>query len=142
MRIAIPGALALAMIVLSLPACAPYADVSPADRDIVGKWNWKLTSGGITGKQTYTPESAGYTKQIRFSAEGEYEELRDDTLYIAASYTVTRKRTIFGMHDVIVFADPKGTLHDLVIMRVTETELGLSDPFPDGFGHTYVRARE
>lgn len=79
---------------------------------------------------------------VAAALDGEYREYRDDSLTVVASYGVTRNRTIFGMRAVVVFAGGEDRPHDLVIMRMTATELELSDPFPDGFGHSYVRARE
>jgi len=139
-RILVLGAALLAAFALS--ACAPYAHPPTTEQALYGAWDWKSSSGGFTGKQVMTPETAGFTKRIRFTPEGEYAELHDGALFVEARYSLVRKRTIFGIHDVICFADSTGRLSDQVIMRLTATELGLSDPFPDGFGHTYVRAAE
>ncbi len=126
----------------SLSACSPYAATRPTDDALHGSWNWESSSGGITGKMIITPETAGYTKQIRFSSEGEYQEFHNGNLVITAPYAVAMKRTIFGLHEVLCLSDSTGRLSDLVIMRVTATSLHLSDPYPDGFWHTYVREQE
>ena len=90
-----------------------------------------------------TPETVGYTKVLHFSQDGTFREFRDDRLVISASYTIVNKKTIFGYgHDVICFADSTGQLMDQVIMKLTETELYLSDPCPDCFGHSYTRMGE
>ena len=130
------------VVSLLLPACTQYADTSSTNSALCGSWNWESSSGGFTGKQVFTPETVGYTKQIRFSPDGEYREFQDDSLVIAARYAVTTKRTIFGWHEVVSFSDTTGRLSDKVIMRVTATSLGLSDPHPDGYGHEYVRVEE
>jgi hypothetical protein len=120
------------LVSLLLPACTQYADTRSTNNALIGSWNWESSSGGFTGKQIITPETAGYTRQIRFSPEGEYQEFHHDTLVITARYTVA----------VLCFSDTTGRLSDKVIMRVTATSLHLSDPYPDGYGHAYVRAEE
>jgi hypothetical protein len=130
------------LALFSLYACTQYADTSATNSALQGIWNWEISSGGITGKKIMTPETVGYTKQIRFSAGGEYREFHNGRLVVMAPYAVEMKRTIFGPHEVICFSDTTGRLSDKVIMGVTATSLGLSDPFPDGFGHTYVRVLE
>jgi len=120
-------------------ACAYYCGERPANEALYGTWNWKSSSGGHTGKQIITPETAGYTKRIRFSPEGEYQEFHDGNLVITARYSVVTKRTIFRSNTVLCFSDTTGRLGDKVIMGVTATSLDLSDPNPDGFWHAYIR---
>jgi hypothetical protein len=125
-----------------LPACTQYADTRSTNNALWGAWNWESSSGGFTGKQIITPETAGYTKRIRFSPEGEYREFHNGDLVITARYAVVAKKTIFGPHEVLCFSDSTGRLSDKVIMRVTATSVHFSDPYPDGYGHTYVRVEE
>lgn len=127
---------------LLLGSCAAYTNQQNTDGNIYGSWIWKSSSGGFTGRQTITPESAGYSKVIYFSEDGVYREFHDDELVITAGYTVGMKKTIFGYHEVISFADSTGQMMDKVIMQISETTLYLSEPCPDCFGHTYVRLNE
>lgn len=127
---------------LLLGGCAAYTNQQNAAGNLYGNWIWKSSSGGFTGRQRITPESAGYTKIIHFSEDGVYREFHDDELVITLSYTVEMKKTIFGYHDVISFADSTGQMMDKVIMQISETTLYLSEPCPDCFGHTYVRLNE
>jgi hypothetical protein len=125
-----------------MPACTEYVGEAPQKSELWGTWNWESSSGGITGKMTMTPETEGYTKQIRLTPDGRYEELRDGEVVASARYTVVQKRTIFWPHEVISFAGASGQLSDEVIMKVTAGSLQLSDPFPDGFWHSYARAEQ
>jgi len=135
-------AIILLLCFLSLSACARYADGDRKGSPLWGTWNWKSSTGGITGKKKITPETAGYTKQIRFSPGGEYQEFRNGELVISARYSVVIKETIFRENEVLCFSDSTGRLSDKVIMGVTSTSLDLSDPFPDGYWHAYVRVEE
>lgn len=125
-----------------LPGCTQYGDTRSTNDALYGAWNWKSSSGGFTGKQIFTPETAGHAKQIRFSPNGEYREFDNGNLVITARYAVVMKETIFGSKEVLCFSDTTGRLGDRVIMRVTPTSLDLSDPYPDGYWHAYVRVEE
>lgn len=131
--------LLILFITISLPSCTEYADASYLESALCGTWIWVSSSGGFTGKQLNTPESLGYTKQLRFTSEGEYQEFQNSTLIITSRYSVEMKKTIFGYQDVICFADSTGRLRDKVIRKISGNELHLSDPYPDGFGHFYTR---
>ena len=133
--------LLILFITLLFPSCTKYADTSYLESALCGTWNWDSSSGGFTGKQLITPETLGYTKQLRFSSEGEYQEYHGSTLVITSRYSVVMKNTIYGLHEVICFSDSTECLSDKVIMKVSEISLHLSDPHPDGFGHSYIRSR-
>jgi hypothetical protein len=125
-----------------LTDCAPYSNKTARHDAIYGIWIWERSSGGFTGRQVITAETVGYIKKILFTPQGVFQEFRDDSLWVATSYTIVRKKTIFGSdHDVICFHDSSG-LMEQVIMQVNDNRLELSDPCYDCFGHLYIRVRE
>ena len=124
-----------------LGSCGQRSNITWGHDALYGIWNWEHSSGGFTGRQVITPQTAGYTKKILFTPQGVFQELRADTLWVSASYTIVKKETIFGPdRDVIRFPDSSG-LMEKVIMKVDSDSLELSDPCYDCFGHLYVRVR-
>lgn len=132
----------LILTVILIPSCTEYANSSYTQSTLCGTWEWVRSSGGFTGKQNYTPESVGYTKQLRFSSEGKYQEYHGNTLAVSSRYSVEMKKTRWGYQDVICFSDTTGSLHEKVIMKLSRTTLHLSDPYPDGYGHIYIRGED
>lgn len=126
-----------------LNSCARYSNKQTTSEAISGRWLWTSSSGGISGRQNMTPETAGYTRVIQFGRDGVFREFHDGRLVVSNSFTIVKKKTIFGHgRKVICFADTTGQLMDQVIMKLTATELCLADPCHDCFGHSYVRLEE
>jgi hypothetical protein len=135
-------AVIVTLLCVLLTDCAPHSNMTAKHVAIYGTWIWERSSGGFTGRQVITPETAGYTKKILFTPQGVFQEFRADSLRTTASYTIVRKKTIFGSdHDVICFHDSSG-LMEQVIMQVNYNRLELSDPCYDCFAHLYIRVIE
>jgi len=141
---------AILLCALLAAGCTAYKGKQSIDMEkkkirqaLLGTWVWQSSSGGFSGRQRITPETAGYTKVIDFSEDGVFKEFHSDELFISTGYTIEKKKTIFGSRNyVISFADSMERISDKVIMEVNEKTLFLSDPCPDCFSHFYVRMEE
>jgi hypothetical protein len=60
---------------------------TPSDTaSICKKWTWECSIGGLGGRDTLTPEKAGYTRKIEFTKKGKYREYRSDTLELGDNH--------------------------------------------------------
>lgn len=119
------------------PSCAVAQGRGPS---LYQSWEWQCSTGGFGGRDSLTPEKAGYTRKIEFTKKGKYREFRSDTLRVSTRFMVRREKTIFSedsLH-IIRFAD-SARFPPLVIWKLTQDTLELGDNHVEPFGHRYRR---
>lgn len=121
-------------------SCSKSSPVRSGTDLIYGRWKWQSSVGGFTGHDTVTPAVVGYTRIIRFSENGEYEEFRSDSLIGTTRFTVDREKTIFSPDSltVIRFADT-ARFASKVLWKVGVDSLELGDNCVEPYGHVYIR---
>lgn len=131
----------LVLLALGAPACQP-TNVSPkGGASLVGEWHWVSSTGGFTGKQTYTPASTGTEEKWVFGADSTYQVYA--TKQGATRLTESGSFSV-GTAPSIYTGQPARALRlqgrqPYIIEELGSTRLGLADNSPDGFGHTYER---
>ena len=105
---------------------------------ILGQWNWKTTTGGITGS-TYTPESTRKKIIIEFTSDSIFKLYQNDTLTVECPFHTFSDTSGSQLKDnLILFENSSTNDHYSVINYNT---LILSDKMDDGFTSEYVRIK-
>jgi hypothetical protein len=102
--------------------------------EIVGVWDWEESSGGFAST-TITPESAGYTMTLEFTASGDVEMIREDVV-ASSGYRIVL--TDDGNAERIEY---DVSLLGFETQEVTFVggRLVLTDPCCDGFTYRFAR---
>lgn len=106
-------------------------------RQLVGKWQWVSTRGGIAFNIHDTPASTGKEVQLDFSKDARYFIYTNGILSSSGIFTLVQKKCI---HD----GTNKPFIHfsnneDQMIHLLNNTDLEVSDEAADGVGSIYVR---
>ncbi len=77
-----------ALVFCSVSSCNKTEDPGPSAQ-IVGKWRWVKSVGGIGGF-TLTPATEGFTQTQVFGADSSFKFYKNDSLKLQNTFTVTR----------------------------------------------------
>lgn len=130
--------------VIGAAALAAGCASSPAAVDLdqwTGRWEWRSASGGIAGR-TITPASEGYTMELRLTADGEAELLRNGTVTQRVTYElgVGKKGGSFEGRDVVRFTPTMfGSWEEMGVAFPDAGHLMLADGCCDGFTYSFAR---
>lgn len=111
-------------------------DIEKLQSEIIGKWQWNETTGGLAGKKL-NPSTAGYTKEIHFYKNNTYEIYKNNMLEVKGSYKIINKKAITGRTEYIIQYS-KG-LDDIV--KITDGRMNLTENVYDGFSESYLRIK-
>ncbi len=105
--------------------------------DLIGKWNWLSSSGGIAGT-TYTPESTGDVVVIEFTPDSVFRRYLNDSLIIESTFSIRSSESIYDHNptQILVF-DPDYVRQSFQFE--SPDELVLLDEVYDGFVSRYRR---
>jgi hypothetical protein len=135
---------ALAVVLAVSASACQKASVSPtaADQRIVGEWHWASSTGGTTGKQTYTPASTGSTDTWVFNADSTYQRRTTQPGGAQATemgtFSLGSTKSIYSGRPARALTLRGKQSQTFVIQELT-SRLVLADNHYDGFGHTYER---
>ena len=119
--------------ILVLTSCS---DETIPPRDLVGKWNWISSSGGIAGA-IYTPENTGETIILEFTSDSLYKQYRNDSLIINCEFSIIQAESIYD-HEITDMIDCDGYLRRSFSFTASG-DLILADEAYDGFTSQYKR---
>lgn len=111
-------------------------DIEKLQSEIIGKWQWVETTGGLAGKKL-NPSTEGYTKEIHFYKNKTYEIYKNNILEEKGSYKIINKKAITGRTEYIIQYS-KG-LDDIV--RITDDRMNLAENVYDGFSESYCKIK-
>ena len=72
----------------------PATVAAVVDEDLIGTWDWEMTTKGFGGIDT--PESVGYEQTLVFADDGTYEWYRDETLHQSGSWELRDQSSSCG----------------------------------------------
>lgn len=106
--------------------------VEPVPDELFGVWEWVQSHGGIAGV-TLTPQSEGYTLQLRFTRPDQVRLERDGVAQVVTTFEVIRS----DGSDRLRYRDPilGRSEHEL---SLSMGELVLTDLCCDGFAHSWL----
>ncbi len=114
-----------------LPGCSSPVEPPPG---LFGVWEWVRAEGGIAGV-TLTPETEGFTRQLRIARPDRIQLDRDGVAQVVTRFElIPSSGTDFPRlrYDEPILGQEE---HEL---RLSEGELILTDPCCDGFAYTWL----
>ncbi len=108
--------------------------VEPPPDSLFGVWEWVRAEGGIAGV-TLTPETEGFTRQLRIARPDRIQLDRDGVAEVVTRFElIPSSGTDFPRlrYDEPILGQEE---HEL---RLSEGELILTDPCCDGFAYTWL----
>jgi hypothetical protein len=115
---------------------ASCTDDIPAPNELIGKWNWVSSTGGIAGS-TYTPETTGETIILEFTTDSVYKQFRNDSLIVDCKFSIIQSESIYD-HEITDMIECDGYLRRSFSFT-TSGDLILADEAYDGFTSQYER---
>ena len=106
------------------------------DKNLIGTWNWISSSGGIAGT-TNTPASTGKNIALKFTSDNKYFYYTNGVISSEGTYKFsTQKSIVDGTFKKSIVFSAGG---EMIIDKIDNTNLYLSDNYYDGFGSSYIR---
>lgn len=111
--------------------------------DIIGKWNWVNTNGGIGNNIYKTAQSTGKNIQITLTENYTYLVTENNQKIVESVYRITNKKSIYS-GKIEKFIELKNlNLSEIVskgILKIDDgTTLTISDNNYDGLGSTFKK---
>ncbi len=123
----------LFLITISV-SCSDNDDNS--DKNLIGTWSWVSSSGGIAGT-TATPASTGKNIDLKFTSDGKYFYYTNGIISSEGTYKFsTLKSIVDGTIKKSIIFSAGG---EMIIDKIDNTNLYLSDNYFDGFGSYYIK---
>ena len=101
--------------------------VEPPPDSLFGVWEWVRAEGGIAGV-TLTPETEGFTRQLRIARPDRIQLDRDGVAEVVTRFELISPQL---RYDEPILGQEE---HELTL---SEGELVLTDPCCDGFAYTW-----
>ncbi|NCI46196.1 hypothetical protein [Sediminibacterium soli] len=128
--------LVFAMLVITFvgTACSKDAD---KPNDVVGKWQWTMSVGGMTGKDTLRPP-ANTTVYLFLNANGSYQKTSNGQQSAEGYYSIVSVKSIFSgqMQSSIKFDNSVG---DERLIGWDNGRLILTDNHTEPYAAIYTR---
>lgn len=105
--------------------------------DIIGKWDWIRSSGGIGGS-TYTPEITGEKIVLEFTSDSVFRKYINDTLKIESKFSIIDSETIFSIEKTKVIKYGNISIRQSFSFESPQL-LTLHDEIYDGYANEYRR---
>lgn len=137
--------LLIIILAVSFTSCSADDESQSNNSDLVGNWNWTLTSGGIAAQINETPESTEKNLQLQLNVDYSYRILIDGEQTSEGKYTLSMKRSIVSgeMGKYITCSSNQETTPVVIISGIITSEgnhLHIDDNYHDGVGSHYVLA--
>lgn len=118
-----------------IASCSDNDDNS-VDKNLIGTWSWVSSSGGIAGT-TETPVSTGKNIDLKFTSDGKYFYYTNGIISSEGTYNLEIKKSLLSQtnKNAIIFSNDGS----MIIEKIDNSNLLLSDDNYDGFGSSYIR---
>lgn len=111
-------------------------DQNTSGKELTGKWNWVVSSGGIAGL-TITPETEKKTFVLEFSAT-HVKKYQDGVLLYDEPYSIQTNKSILGDYREMIVTKNS----PIQSFQIEGNDLYLSQECYDCFQSKYTRAPE
>jgi hypothetical protein len=131
-------------IVLGLMACSTGDDAEIRHADLVGKWNWVRTDGGIGFHIHETPETTGKTVQVTLNGDYTYSISENEQKVSSGIWQLSMKESIYSGEEerYIIFCDDyqdQNVVISGIIYSLEKDTLMIGDNYHDGVSSRYSR---
>ena len=110
-----------------------------AEKDLQGKWNWVISSGGFAGK-TYTPQSSNQVIYIEFSGNS-FKTYINGILSADNTFVIKTQKSNFGGEKPMIVSDNPDKYFVAMSFEIQGDKLSLSQECDDCFGSLYERIK-
>jgi hypothetical protein len=118
--------------------------------EIFGNWQWVSSTGGITGKEVYTPASISLARTLSFGRDSMFVQCDNGQCSVPTKFTSRTERSyqtgkptlILTIRRRIYLALPDTGFHtilDRYSMQEVSNTLRIRQERPDGFEEVYYR---
>lgn len=138
--------LVLGVFLLGGSSCKKAAGPS----ELFGDWQWVSSTGGITGKEVYTPASTNSSRTLSFNRDSLFVQCDDGqcsvptkfTSRTATSFLTGKSALILTIRRRIYLAPPDTGFHTIINrynLEELSNTLRIHQKRPDGFEEIYHR---
>ena len=135
----------LFILTFFITSCNKESETITDNRDLTGKWNWVITTGGINGDINETPSSNGKTYSINLNKDNSYALFENGIEVSTGTYAVSLKQSIHSqtMERFITYSDNLQEAYHVVLSGIIEihenNRMTISDNSYDGIGSEFER---
>lgn len=128
--------LGLLFLITIITSCSVQNTNISADKNLIGTWSWISSSGGIAGT-TVTPATTGKTIDLKITSDNKYFYYTNGVLSSQGTYNLEIKKSLLSQtnKNAIIFSNDGS----MIIEKIDNSNLLLSDDNYDGFGSAYIR---
>lgn len=136
----------LFILTLGITSCSSDDETTIDNSDLIGKWNWTMTEGGINGNINETPSTTGKAYKLNLNANYTYLLLENETEISSGTYELSMKESIYSQDTerFITYSDSFQQPQNLVISGIVRTyeikNLIISDNNHDGIRSKFEKA--
>ncbi|RPD91683.1 hypothetical protein EGM88_14500 [Aureibaculum marinum] len=134
----------LFVLTLGIISCNSDVETQISNSDLVGKWNWTNTDGGIGNNIHETPTTLGKTVHLTLMDNYHFSISENGNEISSGTYELTLKKSIYSgeMERFIQFPENQQYLGIVTrgIIKTYETnKLDISDNNHDGIGSGFIK---
>ena len=111
--------------------------------DLIGKWNWRSTKGGIGGHINDTPQTTGKTIHLILSSDYTFSVIENGDTIADGTYLLTTRKSIYNgeMERFIDYVEKDNSKRfwSGIITTYKTNKLDILSNFYDGVGSEFVR---
>jgi len=125
--------------ILGLILLASCSDDRLETNELIGRWNWLSSTGGIAGT-TYTPENTGDEIVIEFTSDSVFRSYLNDSLMMESAFSIQISKSIYNQDSTKILVFEDGYMYQSFEFE-SPNELILRDEAFDGFISHYIRLK-
>lgn len=134
------------VITIMMASCSKNNENDPqiSNADLVGKWNWTSTDGGVFVQLHVTPESTGLTYILNLAADYTFTILENDVVISDGTYELSLENAInSGTIERIIKISDETLQTDVVFNGIIKSDgttiLNINDNNADGLGSSFLK---
>ncbi len=134
----------LFILTMGIISCSTDDNIRIDNSDLIGKWNWTNTDGGIAFQIHETPESTGKTIHLSLMENNTYSITENGNEISKGSYELILKKSIYSVELERFIQFPENHQYTGIVMKgiiktYESNKLDISDNNYDGIGSRFVR---
>ena len=134
----------LFILTLGIISCSSENNTEINNTDLIGKWNWTNTDGGIGFHIHETPETTGKVIHLILMENFKYSITENGKEVSNGTYKLTMKNSIYSgkMENFIQLTENQqqiGIITNGIIKTYETNKLDISDNNYDGIGSTFLK---
>jgi len=134
------------LLTLGFFSCNSNGLIKIDNTDLVGKWNWLATSGGIANQINETPTTTGKNIELKLQKNHDYSIIENGIEIMSGTYDLSMKKSIYsGKMERFIKCSVNKPLQNVIvsgIIKIYESNrLNISDNFFDGIGSDFEKTQ-